>query len=146
MNYYLISFILLLLTFLLSNKHIDIKKDSDWYKCIRPKITPPEWIFGLIWCFIYILLFFAFSNILKSGNSFIILLFVINLVLQILWTYTFFNVKRLDAAFLIIQLLILTTSIICDTGNYNANTFITELKLQFTTAGILFSNIKINRY
>ena len=40
---------------------------------------------------------------------------------------------------------ILTTSIRCDTGNYNANTLITELKSQFTTAGIVFSNIKINK-
>ena len=40
---------------------------------------------------------------------------------------------------------ILTTSITCDTGNYNANTLIIELKSQFTTSGILFSNIKINR-
>ena len=39
----------------------------------------------------------------------------------------------------------LTTSITCETGNYNANNLIIELKSQFTTAGILFSNIKINR-
>jgi hypothetical protein len=40
---------------------------------------------------------------------------------------------------------ILTTSITCDTGNYNANTLITELKSQFTNAGVLFSNVKINK-
>ena len=40
---------------------------------------------------------------------------------------------------------ILTTSITCDTGNYNANTLITELKSQFTNAGVLFSSIKINK-
>ena len=40
---------------------------------------------------------------------------------------------------------ILTTSITCDTGNYNANTLITELKSQFTNAGVLFTNIKINK-
>jgi len=40
---------------------------------------------------------------------------------------------------------IITTSITCDTGNYNANTLITELKSQFTNAGVLFSSIKINK-
>ena len=40
---------------------------------------------------------------------------------------------------------ILTTSITVDTGNYNANTLISELKTQFTSVGILFSNIKINK-
>jgi len=40
---------------------------------------------------------------------------------------------------------ILTTSITVETGNYNANTLITELKTQFSSAGILFSNIKINK-
>jgi hypothetical protein len=38
-----------------------------------------------------------------------------------------------------------TTSITCDTGNYNANTLITELKSQFTNAGVLFTSIKINK-
>jgi len=72
MNSYLISFILLITTIILSNKHIDIKKDSEWYKCIRPKLTPPEWIFGIIWTFIYILLFFSLANILDTKNSFLI--------------------------------------------------------------------------
>ena len=40
---------------------------------------------------------------------------------------------------------ILTTSITIETGNYNANTLITELKSQFLTSGVVFSNIKINK-
>ena len=112
MNYYIVSFILLLLTVFLSNKHIDLKKDSEWYQCIRPKITPPNWVFGFVWSILYVLLFFALTKVLKTGNQFIISLFVINLFLQVLWSYSFFNIKRLDFAFLIIQFLILTTTII----------------------------------
>jgi hypothetical protein len=40
---------------------------------------------------------------------------------------------------------IFTATITIDTGNYNANTLITELKSQFTSVGVLFSNIKINK-
>ena len=40
---------------------------------------------------------------------------------------------------------ILTTSITIDTGNYNANTLITELTSQFTSVGVFFSNIIINK-
>ena len=40
---------------------------------------------------------------------------------------------------------ILTTSITIDTGNYNANTLITELTSQFTSVGVLFSSIIINK-
>ena len=40
---------------------------------------------------------------------------------------------------------ILTTTITIDTGNYNANTLISELKSQFLTSGVVFSNIKINK-
>ena len=40
---------------------------------------------------------------------------------------------------------ILTTTITIETGNYNANTLITELKSQFLTSGVVFSNIKINK-
>jgi translocator protein len=112
MNSYIVSFILLFITILMSNKHIDLKKDSEWYQCIRPKITPPNWVFGLVWSILYILLFFALSKVLKTGNQFIISLFIINLFLQVLWSYSFFNIKRLDSAFLIIQFLILTTTII----------------------------------
>jgi hypothetical protein len=40
---------------------------------------------------------------------------------------------------------ILTTTITIETGNYNANTLISELKSQFLTSGVVFSNIKINK-
>ena len=40
---------------------------------------------------------------------------------------------------------ILTTTITIKTGKYNANTLITELKTQFSSADMLFSNIKINK-
>jgi benzodiazapine receptor len=112
MNQYILSFIILFLTVFMSNKHIDLKKDSEWYQCIRPKITPPNWTFGLVWSFLYILLFFALAKVLKTGNKFIISLFIINLFLQVLWSYSFFNIKRLDTAFLIIQFLLLTATII----------------------------------
>jgi tryptophan-rich sensory protein len=144
MNSYLISFILLIITIILSNQHIDIKKNSEWYKCIRPKITPPEWIFGLIWTFIYILLFFAFANILETKNYFIISLFIINLILQVLWTCTFFNVKRLDAAFLIIQFLILTTSIIISLSKQNVR-YLLYPYLGWLTFGITLNILAIRQ-
>jgi hypothetical protein len=40
---------------------------------------------------------------------------------------------------------ILTTTITIETGNYNANTLITELKSQFLSSGVVFSNIKISK-
>ena len=40
---------------------------------------------------------------------------------------------------------ILTTTITIETGNYNANTLISELKSQFLSSGVVFSNIKINK-
>ena len=39
---------------------------------------------------------------------------------------------------------ITTKTIIISNGNYNANTLISVLKTQFTSAGILFTNIKMN--
>ena len=40
---------------------------------------------------------------------------------------------------------ILTTTITIETGNYNANTLISELKSQFLSSGVVFTNIKINK-
>ena len=40
---------------------------------------------------------------------------------------------------------ILKTTITIETGNYNANTLISELKSQFLSSGVVFTNIKISK-
>jgi tryptophan-rich sensory protein len=60
----------------------------------------------------------VFKDILDSKNKLLIILFVINLLLNISWTYFYFGQKDIMNAFIII-LLILATSIIILYKNKN---------------------------
>lgn len=84
---------------------------NNWYNCIKPNITPPNYVFPIVWTTLYILLIKVFKDILDSKNKILITLFIINLLLNISWTYFYFGQKDIKNAFIII-LLILTTSII----------------------------------
>lgn len=112
MKEYIISFVLLLIVVSLSSKFIKRNTDTEWYRCITPSITPPSWVFSLVWSIIYILLFFASVEILKYGSSFVKGIFFINLILQVVWSYFYFGKKRIDIALAIIQFLLLTTTIV----------------------------------
>ena len=87
-------------------------------------------------------LLFNFKNLL-SDEQHMLKSEVIVLNAQI--PVSFYVVNEYNNVLIISGPGILTTSITCDTGNYNANTLITELKSQFTNAGVLFTNIKINK-
>jgi len=68
-------------------------------------------VFPIVWTILYILLIKIFKDILDSKNKLLITLFVINLLLNIVWTYFYFGQKDIKNAFITI-LLILATSII----------------------------------
>lgn len=86
--------------------------NTKWYDCIKSNITPPKYVFPIVWTILYVLLFFVFKNILESKNLFLIILFSINLLLNIFWTYYYFNQKNVKNAFLIIILIIISSIII----------------------------------
>ena len=77
---------------------------GEWYENLRkPLWNPPNWIFGPAWTIILGLA--AWSGVLAwdhaPGNSdrlLILLLFGFNIVLHMLWSPLFFNLKRPDWA------------------------------------------------
>jgi tryptophan-rich sensory protein len=112
MNSALISASSILLTSYIGGMFTRKNVTTDWYNCIKPSITPPKYVFPVVWTILYILLFFVFKNILESKNSFLIILFSINLLLNILWTYYYFSQKDVKNSFLIIILIIISSIII----------------------------------
>ena len=77
----------------------------DWYKTIKlPDFTPPGYIIGAVWTFIFICA--AISAIIiwnrgGRGNSltiFLMLIFLINGGLNFLWSYIFFGQHLLGTA------------------------------------------------
>ena len=99
MNNSIIAIISILLTIYFGKKFTKFNTNTDWYKCIRSDITPPNYVFPLVWTFLYVLLGISFKKILDSKNNLLISLFIINLLLNITWTYFYFYKKEVIQVF-----------------------------------------------
>jgi tryptophan-rich sensory protein len=87
------------------------KPNTEWYKCITPPSSPTKIAFPIVWTILYILIAFALARSIIAKRKIILILFAINLILNILWCYIFF-ILRNPFVSLIVMLLILTTAII----------------------------------
>ena len=110
---FVVSFIISLLcvmTASLSGQYFTAKSvKSKWYECISPKETPPSFVFPIVWSFLYFCLFVAFGFALKAEDALLILLFVVNLLLNPLWCYFYFEKKQLVIALFCILCIVFTT-------------------------------------
>ena len=87
--------------------------NTPWYESIKPEITPPSYVFPIVWntLFFLIALSLYFSWINKTKNKKVLALaFGINFFLNILWSYLFFYLKQIRLAFF--EIIILEISII----------------------------------
>jgi translocator protein len=78
--------------------------NTEWYQSIKPSITPPNWIFPVIWNFLFLLISFSLYFAWKDSKNKIqkkkiILIFGINFILNILWSALFFGLKLTLIAF-----------------------------------------------
>lgn len=120
----LISLFSIILTAYLGRKFTKSSKlnnsdKNNWYNCIKSNVTPPNYIFPIVWTILYILLVKVFKDILDSKNKLLIILFAINLLLNISWTYFYFGKKDIKNAFIIILLILATSIIILYKNNDN---------------------------
>jgi len=85
---------------------------SSWYQEIKPSLTPPNYVFPIVWnvLFLLIALSLAFSWIhskSKKEKRSIMIAFGINLILNALWSVLYFGLRQpLWAFFEIILILI----------------------------------------
>ena len=112
MNNTIISIIIILLTIFFGKNFTKSNVNSAWYECIKPEITPPKYIFPIVWTILYILLGVVLKNILDTKDKYLIILFIVNLLLNILWTYVYFNQRNVKSSLTIILLILLTSIII----------------------------------
>ncbi len=77
--------------------------NSEWYQSIKPSITPPNYIFPIVWNILFFLIgisiYLSWINAKKNQKSKIILVYGINFFLNILWSFLFFYLKNPRAAF-----------------------------------------------
>ena len=81
-----------------------------WYAALtKPSFNPPNWIFGPVWTVLYALIAFAGWRIWKQAGGWCgaLSLWVLQLVLNGLWTPLFFGIHRIDLALLDIATLVL---------------------------------------
>ncbi len=84
---------------------------SGWYEDLtKPAWNPPNWIFGPVWTALYILMAIAAWMVWKQGGwkqqRWPLTLFLIQWLLNLLWTPLFFGLQRPDLAFAEIILLL----------------------------------------
>lgn len=75
-------------------------QSSDWYQqLIRPSWSPPSWLFGPVWTFLYILIAVSFFKVFQLTSqkriSFIIAFpFILNLIFNFAFTPLQFGLRN----------------------------------------------------
>ena len=86
-------------------------KDS-WYTNLKQsKLTPPNYVFSIVWPILYITIFISFMLVFFSSkcNSWCLplTLFVIGIIFNLFWTYIFFKQKKTTIALIDLTLVII---------------------------------------
>ena len=82
---------------------------SNWYYSLtKPLFSPPNWIFAPVWAMLYLSMFIAlvlylgkYDNNKKLGYVY----FIVQLVLNMLWSPVFFGMRNISLALLVVVLL-----------------------------------------
>ena len=86
-----------------------IQSIKDWYQfLIKPSFNPPNWIFGPVWTILYVMMGISFAMIWHASNiqkNRAILLFTIQFIFNLAWSFLFFNCHLLGIAFVEILLM-----------------------------------------
>ncbi len=116
----LYSFLLVVITAIIA-KYFTAQGMSAFYEILDiPPITPENHYFSYAWRGLYFLLFISFCLILESNKDKELLLdarllFVCQLFMQILWTFSFFYMEQLIASVIVIILLDIVVALMMHT-------------------------------
>ena len=81
---------------------------SNWYDAIKPAITPPNFVFPIVWSVLFLLmglsLYYCWISDRREKKK-VILVFGVNFVLNLFWSYFYFMMHDPRTAFVDIVLL-----------------------------------------
>ena len=91
-----------------------VRNNMDWYHSLNhPFFSPPDWIFGMVWAVLYLLLAVAGFCITRKGlddtNRKATWLMLIQLVLNSMWTPLFFGMHYLMGSMVLVLLMLIMT-------------------------------------
>lgn len=96
------------------------KPKTEWYKCIKPSITPPSIVFPIVWTVLYALIAVSLARTLLSSSNLrtpLLKMFAINLSLNVLWCYTYFSMHNVYlSAFIIAMVLVSAVGLLVTTS------------------------------
>ena len=83
---------------------------DKWYKNLKKSpLTPPDYVFGIVWPILYFLLLIYFILTLQEKNKIPLVYFMIQLILNLFWTTVFFRKKNINLAmYMLVAILFFT--------------------------------------
>jgi len=83
---------------------------GDWYESTRPDITPPGWVFPVVWNILFLMIAIGLYLVWEKSESKnikkkIIFIFGINFIINVSWSFFYFSLKSPFMAFFVIILL-----------------------------------------
>ena len=80
---------------------------GDYRQLVQPPLSPPGWVFPIVWTILYLLMGYASYRILQSGRAPLqirnaLLLYAAQLALNFLWPIVFFGLEWYFAAFVVL--------------------------------------------
>ena len=88
---------------------------DTWYQTLnKPAFNPPDWVFGPVWTTLYILMAVAAWRVwrlgARPGQRLALMLFLLQLALNLAWSFLFFGQQWIGAAFF--EILVLWAAIL----------------------------------
>jgi len=95
----------------------------DWYNHLRkPSFSPPNWVFGPVWSALYLMLGIAAWLVWSKGLSQpavrkALIIFLIQLVLNAVWSFLFFGLR--SPLYGLVDILLLWAAILVTIGQFS---------------------------
>ncbi len=107
----LFAFIILCLAVSAGGGAITATSVDTWYQALeKPTFNPPDWLFAPVWNLLYLLMGIAAWRVwgLTSSRALrlVFLVFGLQLCLNLIWSYLFFGLQRIDLALVEIVILL----------------------------------------
>lgn len=119
---------------------------NSWYNALeKPIFNPPSWIFSPVWTMLYLMTGWAFGIIWehRSKNKPLLVWFIIQYLLNIIWSPLFFYFHRIDLALYDLGLLWFSLLICMILANKLRNVLLLLLPYMLWVSFALWLNLSI---
>ncbi|HUW34437.1 MAG TPA: TspO/MBR family protein [Planctomycetota bacterium] len=73
-------------------------RPDSWYESVKPSFTPPNWVFAAVWAVLFFLIvlsmYLSWTRSTREQKPLVAILFAVNLLTNMLWTYFFFTLRK----------------------------------------------------